>query len=1149
MVTLRRELRTELENAVTSARREAVKGARKAIEALAVQNGKPWQTMSEEQKQLRNRLRAHGRQLGDVRNQKQGDQSIEHLVQECAYEHWHRMLFARFLAECDLLIEPESGMSISLAECRELAMEQNVDWLTLASQFAVKMLSQIFRAGDPVLEVILPLETRQELEGFMKSLPREVFLADDSLGWVYQFWQAEEKKEVNDSGEKIGADELAPVTQLFTEDYMVFFLLHNTLGAWWAGKVLAQRPDVANTAKSEEELRAACAIGDVSWEYLRFVREGEGPWRPAAGTFNGWPQVSKELKVLDPCMGSGHFLVFVLPILLDLRMAEDKLSREAAAVAVLRDNLFGLELDNRCTQIAAFNLALTVWRMTGHQPLPPLNLTCSGLGIHAKEKEWVELAGNDQRLRDGMSELYNLFKMGPVLGSLINPRSLNKTSPLLIAEFQALKPLLQAALEREESRNYEAAEMAIAAEGMTKAAEILAGEFNIVATNVPYLGRGKQDDELKDYCDRLHPKAKGDLATCFVERCLDFCSKDGSTALVTTQYWLFLTTYKKLRESLLKNHQWDLVARLGTGAFATISGEVVNVALLVLTNSRPTSDHNLRGLDVSNEASPRMKAVKLAVAKVDKLSQRAQLSNPNSKLVLQPLGNALPLETVAIVSEGLHTGDYPRFGRKFWELPAIKNGWAFQQGGVTTTQFCSGMEHVLFWEGGNGQLISFVRERLGTETVTQWIKGDQVWGKSGISVGMMGDLKASMYQGSIFTHGICAIVPKDLANSPALRAFCESEQFCVEVRKLDQKVCAARDSVAKVPFDLKHWQRVAAEKYPSGLPEPFSSDATQWLFNGHPNGSEQPLHVAIARLLGYRWPRQTGSSFPDCPEVDADSLVRLADADGIVCLDALQGELPAAERLRALLAAAYGSSWSHIKQTELLDRVGAASLDQWLREKCFEQHCSLFHNRPFIWHIWDGLKNGFNALVNYHSLAAPNGEGRRTLEKLIFTYLGDWIKQQRDDQANGVEGADARVAAAEHLKRQLEAILHGEPPYDVFVRWKALAQQPIGWDPDINDGVRLNIRPFMTATPLIPRSRSSCILRATPKIKWEKDRGKEPYREKDDFPWFWSWDQSTKPDFAGGQSFDGNRWNDLHYSPSTKQAVRDLHFGKKEPKR
>jgi hypothetical protein len=251
-------------------------------------------------------------------------------------------------------------------------------------------------------------------------------------------------------------------------------------------------------------------------------------------------------------------------------------------------------------------------------------------------------------------------------------------------------------------------------------------------------------------------------------------------------------------------------------------------------------------------------------------------------------------------------------------------------------------------------------------------------------------------------------------------------------------------------------------------------------------------------------------------------------------------EHSAADRLRALLGEAFGPAWSSAKLNRLLEEkgFGGKAVEDWLRDGFFEQHCELFHQRPFVWHVWDGLKNGFGAFVNYHRLAAPRGEGRRTLEKLVYTYLGDWIDRQRADQKAGIEGADARVAASEHLKRELEKILDGEPPYDIFVRWKPLHQQPVGWDPDLNDGVRVNIRPFMTAKPLTGRGRNACILRVSPKIKWEKDRGKEPTRPKDDYPWFRGWDEQTH-DFRGGSEFDGNRWNDLHYSRAVKLTARE----------
>ena len=125
--------------------------------------------------------------------------------------------------------------------------------------------------------------------------------------------------------------------------------------------------------------------------------------------------------------------------------------------------------------------------------------------------------------------------------------------------------------------------MAVTARGVAKAAEILACQFTVVATNVPYLGRPKQDTALMEYCERVYPSSKADLATCFVERCLAFAAPSCSSALVTPQHWFYINRYSAIREKLLKYAKFNSVAKLGSGAFETISGEVVNVALLALS--------------------------------------------------------------------------------------------------------------------------------------------------------------------------------------------------------------------------------------------------------------------------------------------------------------------------------------------------------------------------------------------------------------------------------------------------------------------------------------------------------------------------------------------------------------------------------------
>ena len=186
MPALASELRTRLERTIIQARTAAESGARAALDTLAVKRNEPFPTMTPEARRLRNALRARARQLG---NGVQAD-GFEPLIEEVAYEQWHRMLFARFLAENGLLMHP-SGIGVTLAECAELAPEEGApDAWGLAARYAAAMLPGIFRADDPSAQVRFTPEGRQSLEAILAGLPAAVFTADDALGWVYQFWQA-----------------------------------------------------------------------------------------------------------------------------------------------------------------------------------------------------------------------------------------------------------------------------------------------------------------------------------------------------------------------------------------------------------------------------------------------------------------------------------------------------------------------------------------------------------------------------------------------------------------------------------------------------------------------------------------------------------------------------------------------------------------------------------------------------------------------------------------------------------------------------------------------------------------------------------------------------------------------------------------------
>lgn len=1048
MTVLSVSQRRVLSDVVVRARDLVEVACAQRVASLGVVSERSPEGLSEADRRVRVGLRARARQLG----------SVEALVAEAAFEHWHQMLFARFLVDNGLLVDDAAGMPVSAAELAEWASELGMDRWQVAARFASAMLPGIFRVDDPVLEMQLPVEIRHGLERLLGELPVEVVTADDALGWVYQYWQAKRKDEVNRSERKIGGADLAPVTQLFTEDYMVRFLLENSLGAWWAARH-PQSPLVEG------------------WDFLRRAEDGS----PAAGSFAEWPASVAAVTVMDPCCGSGHFLVAAFEMLWRMRAEEEGLPVAAAQDAVLRDNLFGLELDARCTQIAIFALALSAWRSGGYRDLPLPQVACSGIPARAPLSDWTVLADGDERVEAALARLHALFVNADTLGSLIDPVRASEQAGLESVDWHEVAPLVQQALTAEAGRHGDdptAAVFGQAAAGIARAADYLSRTYTLVTTNPPYLGRGGQAEDLARFLGNQFPRAAADLATAFMERGLCAAQPGGAVALVLPHNWLFLAGYEEFRRWALTSHGWRALVRLGSSAFSAISGEVVKAALVVLEVAGP--DVGCAVLDVSSASLAAEKAVALKSDDHLLMRQAMWLQVPAATLITDALPAGDPLGTRCKVYEGLKPGQTTRVTRYFWEIPRVPSDrWVLLCSSPDGDTPYSGMSEV-------GSHPSWLSRHIPESNTS----GRGAWGQPGVLIAKIGSLKASLFTGEVFDNNTFAIIPRSQEDLLPLWAMVVDGELSRVARLLNQKLDVSQRTIEAVPFDVERWRAVAAERFPGGLPEPWSGDPTQWLFRGEVMGAREPLQVAVARLLGFRWPDQ-----------EPDALDEWADGDGVVCLPAVGGEVEGTDRLRRLLEAAYGGQWSPAVLDGLLVDVGAkpglAGLQKWLRNGFFKDHCRVFANRPFVWQVWDGTPTGFSALVNYHRL------DRKLLERLTHDYLGNWwMSRVREEVRGDVPGAETRLKAAQDLKDRLELILAGEPPYDIYVRWKDLHEQPIGWEPDLDDGVRLNIRPFVAAG----------VLRHQPKIKWDKDRGKDP----------------------NGRE----RLNDLHYSTEHKRRAR-----------
>ncbi|HYT46294.1 MAG TPA: SAM-dependent DNA methyltransferase, partial [Methylomirabilota bacterium] len=393
-----------------------------------------------------------------------------------------------------------------------------------------------------------------------------------------------------------------------------------------------------------------------------------------------------------------------------------------------------------------------------------------------------------------------------------------------------------------------------AAKGVSKAARLLAGTYTLVATNVPYLQRSKQGETLKQFCDKHHPNSKRNIATAFIERCSAFTSLGGCYTLVTPQNWRSLGSYANLRKRLLLEQTWNIVVNLGSKAFQTPMWDF-NVGFTIITNNYPSKDQILVGVDASASKTVHGKATLLCHSTLLFAGQITQLQNPDFRISLDEPSTGELLNKYTDAYAGILSGDYSRFGRCFWEMPELPSGWVFQYSTVSTTREFGGCEHILLWEDGKGQLAEYHAQLASLRYASgAWKQGRHAWGKKGVIVSQMGKLPCTLYTGELFDNNCAVIVPKNSKYLPAIWAYCRSPEFNTAVRRIDQKMNVTNATLVKVPFDLEYWQKVADAAGP--LPEPYSNDPTQWLFKGNPVDSTEPLQVAVARLLGHRWPQQ-----------------------------------------------------------------------------------------------------------------------------------------------------------------------------------------------------------------------------------------------------------------------------------------------------
>lgn len=446
-----------------------------------------------------------------------------------------------------------------------------------------KILPGMFQKIADYTELLLPDNLLREgsvIQQMIELIPEDDWKdAVQIIGWLYQYYNSEKKDDVFAAlkkNVKITKENIPAATQLFTPDWIVRYMVENSLGRLW----LEGHPDVKEQLLPTEEEQSAYAAGnrdteDIKWHY--YLEEAEQ--EPEVQT--QLAEIRKEyaaltpdqLKVIDPCSGSGHILAYMFDVLMKIYESYGYTTREAVA-SIVENNLYGLDIDDRAAQLAYFAVMMKARQYDrrffsrGIQP----HVYAIVESNHVDKFAVDYFCNGDVKLTAAMdtiiSELHDAKEYGSILTvtpqdwSALYDRFAEITEDINMSRETALRELLP----------------------LVQVAEAMAQKYDVVVTNPPYAGISNLSSKVNNFIKDNYPDSKADFFSVFIERCNDLVRKNGLQAMITQHGWMFLSSFEKLRAKLLKNETITM-AHLGARAFEEIGGEVVQTTSFVMIKS------------------------------------------------------------------------------------------------------------------------------------------------------------------------------------------------------------------------------------------------------------------------------------------------------------------------------------------------------------------------------------------------------------------------------------------------------------------------------------------------------------------------------------------------------------------------------------
>ena len=595
-----------------------------------------------------------------------------------------------------------------------------------------KILPGMFQKIADYTELLLPDNLLREgsvIQQMIELIPEDDWKdAVQIIGWLYQYYNSEKKDDVFAAlkkNVKITKENIPAATQLFTPDWIVRYMVENSLGRLW----LEGHPEVSEQLLPTEEEQSAYAAGnrdteDTKWHYYLEEAEQEPEVQEQLA------EIRKEyaaltpdqLKVIDPCSGSGHILAYMFDVLMKIYESYGYTTREAVA-SIVENNLYGLDIDDRAAQLAYFAVMMKARQYDrrffsrGIQP----HVYAIAESNHVDKFTVDYFCNGDMKLTAAMGtiikELHDAKEYGSILTvtpqdwSALYDRFAEITEDINMSRETTLRELLP----------------------LVQVAEALAQKYDTVVTNPPYMGGAGMSEKLLDYVKKYYPDSKSDLFAVFIEHCVQMAKKNVYQAMITQHAWMFLSSFEKLRAKILKT---DIVnmAHLGARAFEEIGGEVVQTTSFVMRKSCIT-DYNGKYCRLIEPTTQQGKEDMFLVKENRYMADQSNFSkipgSPVAYWVSKSVYRAFDNEKIGkyAISDGqTKTGNNDKYLRMLWEVPALKIGkgkrWVLHAKGGSFRRWYGNLDTLIDWSDP-------AREHYRKDRVAR-IAPEYIWFRNGI---------------------------------------------------------------------------------------------------------------------------------------------------------------------------------------------------------------------------------------------------------------------------------------------------------------------------------------------------------------------------------------------------------------------------------